>query len=65
MMTVQNIISSLQAPGESPYFIRAPSANNVTLGQTAVFECQIGGSPAPNVTWYHDTVEITITERTK
>ena len=64
-LTLTMTLQEPEQPGEGPYFIRAPQPNNVVSGDSAVFECQVAGSPTPQITWYHETVEITITEKHK
>ncbi|XP_070570382.1 muscle M-line assembly protein unc-89-like [Ptychodera flava] len=51
-------IPTVEEALEPPVFVRKPKEQEVEERQRVVFECEVTGSPRPEVTWYLDGIEL-------
>ncbi|KAK0174616.1 hypothetical protein PV327_010374 [Microctonus hyperodae] len=59
-MEIQNITVDVAIP---PSFVKKPTNQMCPNGRTARFECQVEGTPTPQIYWLKDAENITITGR--
>lgn len=55
----QASISESESAAAAPFFMRKPAHQVLLEGGSVVFECQVGGSPRPNVMWKKSGVPLT------
>ena len=49
--------------GVRPELIGRPNQLDVTVGNQATFECSYKGFPVPDVSWYHNKLPLTVSDR--